>query len=45
MLAISTIGAGAHHVSCKTFREPFPTLDDERAAVGIVAVEDSTASA
>ncbi|MYC96397.1 MAG: prephenate dehydratase [Caldilineaceae bacterium SB0661_bin_32] len=36
-------GAGAHTVSCKTFEELFSSLDDDRAALGVVPVENSAA--
>ena len=36
-------GAEANTVSCRTFEELFATLDDDRAAVGVVPVENSAA--
>ena len=36
-------GAGAKTVSCRTFEELFSSLDDDRATVGIIPVENSVA--
>ena len=36
-------GAGAHTVSCKSFEELFSTLEDDRATVSVVPVENSAA--
>ncbi len=36
-------GAGAHTVSCKTFEALFSSLDDDRATLGVVPVENSAA--
>ena len=36
-------GAGAHTVSCRTMEELFSSLDDDRATLGVVPVENSAA--
>ena len=36
-------GVGVHTVSCRTFEELFASLDDDRATLGVVPVENSAA--